>query len=218
MIVRCAILLSRPDSNIRLPTIALTIFYAIQHQQQVAGAVERAKQVTMTELNHIIGVRWMNVPNTVTSLTVLITQAQQLQAQNHMPPHPPLPLPGHPGVLPHPPHLPTSSAGLLALSQAALTGHPHPLAVVKEELRNNEQAHAAQSTLPHTMLKHGDLLGLFKYQWSIISHSHNSGRRTRKRTGARKSQRTGAGAGKSTGLWLLHIYGHTHGYLVYEFS
>lgn len=28
-----------------------------QHQQQVATAVERAKQVTMTELNAIIGVR-----------------------------------------------------------------------------------------------------------------------------------------------------------------
>lgn len=29
----------------------------LQHQQQVATAVERAKQVTMTELNAIIGVR-----------------------------------------------------------------------------------------------------------------------------------------------------------------
>ena len=29
----------------------------LKHQQQVAAAVERAKQVTMTELNAIIGVR-----------------------------------------------------------------------------------------------------------------------------------------------------------------
>jgi len=29
----------------------------LQHQQQVAAAVERAKQVTMQELNAIIGVR-----------------------------------------------------------------------------------------------------------------------------------------------------------------
>jgi len=29
---------------------------ALQHQQQVANAVERAKQVTMSELNAIIGV------------------------------------------------------------------------------------------------------------------------------------------------------------------
>ena len=32
------------------------VFSIFQHQQQVAAAVERAKQVTMTELNAIIGV------------------------------------------------------------------------------------------------------------------------------------------------------------------
>nr|XP_039270593.1 transducin-like enhancer protein 4 [Styela clava] len=101
-------------------------FLSQEHQQQVAAAVERAKQVTMPDLNHIIG-------------------AQQLQAQNHLPPHPPIPVPGHPGGLPHPSHLPTSSsAGLLALSQAALGAHQHSLAAaVKEEIRNSEQAHAA---------------------------------------------------------------------------
>lgn len=35
-------------------------FYFSQHQQQVAAAVERAKQVTMTELNQIIGVGKMS--------------------------------------------------------------------------------------------------------------------------------------------------------------
>lgn len=36
-------------------------FLAQEHQQQVATAVERAKQVTMTELNAIIGVsRFIN--------------------------------------------------------------------------------------------------------------------------------------------------------------
>lgn len=40
--------------------------YSLQHQQQVAQAVERAKQVTMTELNAIIGVRGLpNLPLTV---------------------------------------------------------------------------------------------------------------------------------------------------------
>lgn len=34
----------------------LLILFFFQHQQQVATAVERAKQVTMTELNAIIGV------------------------------------------------------------------------------------------------------------------------------------------------------------------
>lgn len=40
--------------------------HSLQHQQQVAQAVERAKQVTMTELNAIIGVRGLpNLPLTV---------------------------------------------------------------------------------------------------------------------------------------------------------
>lgn len=40
--------------------------FSLQHQQQVAQAVERAKQVTMTELNAIIGVRGLpNLPLTV---------------------------------------------------------------------------------------------------------------------------------------------------------
>ena len=33
------------------------VLFYFKHQQQVAAAVERAKQVTMTELNAIIGVR-----------------------------------------------------------------------------------------------------------------------------------------------------------------
>lgn len=33
-------------------------FLAQEHQQQVASAVDRAKQVTMPELNAIIGVSW----------------------------------------------------------------------------------------------------------------------------------------------------------------
>uniref|UniRef100_A0A8C6LAY4 TLE family member 3, transcriptional corepressor n=1 Tax=Nothobranchius furzeri TaxID=105023 RepID=A0A8C6LAY4_NOTFU len=42
------------------------LFLFLQHQQQVAQAVERAKQVTMTELNAIIGVRGLpNLPLTV---------------------------------------------------------------------------------------------------------------------------------------------------------
>uniref|UniRef100_A0A4W5QFA3 Groucho/TLE N-terminal Q-rich domain-containing protein n=1 Tax=Hucho hucho TaxID=62062 RepID=A0A4W5QFA3_9TELE len=48
-------------------------FLSQEHQQQVAQAVERAKQVTMTELNAIIGVRGLpNLPLTVcTPLTLL---------------------------------------------------------------------------------------------------------------------------------------------------
>lgn len=36
-------------------------FLSQEHQQQVATAVDRAKQVTMTELNAIIGVSFFNL-------------------------------------------------------------------------------------------------------------------------------------------------------------
>lgn len=34
-------------------------FLSQEHQQQVATAVERAKQITMTELNAVIGVKFL---------------------------------------------------------------------------------------------------------------------------------------------------------------
>jgi groucho len=84
-------------------------FLSAEHQQQVAAAVDRAKQVTMTELNAIIG--------------------QQMHSQQ-MPPHPH----GHPPFMPHaaamaaaaglgqnPGMPPASAAGLLALS-ASMSG------------------------------------------------------------------------------------------------
>uniref|UniRef100_H2YVU6 Groucho/TLE N-terminal Q-rich domain-containing protein n=1 Tax=Ciona savignyi TaxID=51511 RepID=H2YVU6_CIOSA len=90
----------------RLHAIILQVMHYLsqEQQQQVASAVDRAKQVTMPELNQVIG------------------QAQQGQFQLH---HPTAPIPGmpHPPGLPPPTHLPGSSAaGLLALSQAALGG------------------------------------------------------------------------------------------------
>uniref|UniRef100_A0A2I2Y6H6 TLE family member 3, transcriptional corepressor n=1 Tax=Gorilla gorilla gorilla TaxID=9595 RepID=A0A2I2Y6H6_GORGO len=97
-------------------------FLSQEHQQQVAQAVERAKQVTMTELNAIIG-------------------QQQLQAQHlsHATHGPPVQLPPHPSGL-QPPGIPPvtgSSSGLLALgalgSQAHLT--------VKDEKNHHELDH-----------------------------------------------------------------------------
>ena len=38
-------------------------FLSQEHQQQVATAVERAKQVTMSELNSVIGVSEYEVPS-----------------------------------------------------------------------------------------------------------------------------------------------------------
>ncbi|XP_058012726.1 transducin-like enhancer protein 3 isoform X5 [Ahaetulla prasina] len=106
----------------RLNTILAQImpFLSQEHQQQVAQAVERAKQVTMTELNAIIG-------------------QQQLQAQHlsHAPHGPQVQLPPHPSGLPPPgiPPVPGSGSGLLALgalsNQAHLAvkdeKHPHDL-------------------------------------------------------------------------------------------
>ncbi|NXR12140.1 TLE3 protein, partial [Semnornis frantzii] len=121
----------------RLNTILAQImpFLSQEHQQQVAQAVERAKQVTMTELNAIIGVRGLpNLP---------LTQ-QQLQAQHlsHAAHGPPVQLPPHPSGL-QPPGIPPvtgSSSGLLALgalgSQAHLT--------VKDEKNHHDLDHRGE--------------------------------------------------------------------------
>uniref|UniRef100_A0A8C4TK01 TLE family member 3, transcriptional corepressor b n=1 Tax=Erpetoichthys calabaricus TaxID=27687 RepID=A0A8C4TK01_ERPCA len=91
------------------------------HQQQVAQAVERAKQVTMTELNAIIG--------------------QQLQAQHltHAAHGPPVQLPPHPSGL-QPPGLPPvtgSSSGLLALGALGSQAH----LPVKDEKNHHDLDH-----------------------------------------------------------------------------
>ncbi|GLD55293.1 transducin-like enhancer protein 3-B [Lates japonicus] len=63
-----AVLIAATEIAKRLNAILAQImpFLSQEHQQQVAQAVERAKQVTMTELNAIIGVRGLpNLPLTV---------------------------------------------------------------------------------------------------------------------------------------------------------
>uniref|UniRef100_A0A8C4RIQ9 TLE family member 4, transcriptional corepressor n=1 Tax=Erpetoichthys calabaricus TaxID=27687 RepID=A0A8C4RIQ9_ERPCA len=95
-------------------------FLSQEHQQQVVQAVERAKQVTMAELNAIIG-------------------QQQLQAQHLSHGHGlPVPLTPHPSGL-QPPAIPPvgSSAGLLALS--ALGGHPQ--LPIKDEKKHHDNDH-----------------------------------------------------------------------------
>ncbi|KAJ8672602.1 hypothetical protein QAD02_003861, partial [Eretmocerus hayati] len=115
-------------------------FLSQEHQQQVASAVDRAKQVTMTELNSIVGQR--------PDMTRLL---QQMQVQSLPPgaaigPHPSLPgLPGlGPGAgLPVPG---SASAALLGLGLPP--GAPptpgsagsHPMSVLgKPELHRNSQ-------------------------------------------------------------------------------
>ncbi|XP_073402157.1 transducin-like enhancer protein 4 isoform X7 [Dendrobates tinctorius] len=96
-------------------------FLSQEHQQQVVQAVERAKQVTMAELNAIIG-------------------QQQLQAQHLSHGHGlPVPLTPHPSGL-QPPTIPpiSSSAGLLALS-SALSGQSH--LPIKDEKKHHDSDH-----------------------------------------------------------------------------
>ncbi|XP_008190397.1 protein groucho isoform X3 [Tribolium castaneum] len=106
-------------------------FLAQEHQQQVATAVERAKQVTMTELNAIIGQQQQQ------GLQQLLQQihAQQLP---HGPHGPGLPIGPHPGL---PGMAPAAAAGLLGFGaglgagvpgaptgpHASVTGGAHPL-------------------------------------------------------------------------------------------
>ncbi|XP_056356122.1 transducin-like enhancer protein 3 isoform X12 [Oenanthe melanoleuca] len=110
----------------RLNTILAQImpFLSQEHQQQVAQAVERAKQVTMTELNAIIG--------------------QQLQAQHlsHAAHGPPVQLPPHPSGL-QPPGIPPGSAassGLLALGALGSQAH----LAVKDEKNHHELDHRGE--------------------------------------------------------------------------
>ncbi|KAM6931156.1 transducin-like enhancer protein 1 isoform 2-T2 [Xenentodon cancila] len=96
----------------RLNTICAQVipFLSQEHQQQVVQAVERAKQVTMAELNAVIGVRGLpGLPPT------------QHLSHNHG--GAPVPLTPHPAGL-HPSQL-GGSAGLLALSGALGSVPPH---------------------------------------------------------------------------------------------
>ncbi|XP_035828678.1 transducin-like enhancer protein 4 [Aplysia californica] len=89
-------------------------FLSQEHQQQVAAAVERAKQVTMQELNAIIG--------------------QQMQAQHLPHAHaPPIPLTPHPaGLQPPIPPVSSGSSGFLGFQQGAFP-IPHGVSSLKGE-------------------------------------------------------------------------------------
>ncbi|KAJ8918907.1 hypothetical protein NQ315_016809, partial [Exocentrus adspersus] len=90
-------------------------FLAQEHQQQVATAVERAKQVTMTELNAIIGQQQQQ------GLQQLLQQihAQQLPHGAHGPAG--LPMGPHPGL---PAGMGPAAAGLLGFGAGLAAGVP----------------------------------------------------------------------------------------------
>ncbi|XP_041793544.1 transducin-like enhancer protein 4 isoform X12 [Chelmon rostratus] len=93
-------------------------FLSQEHQQQVVQAVERAKQVTMAELNAIIG--------------------QQLQAQHLSHGHAiPIPLTPHPAGLQPPLPPGAGTASLLALSSAL--SHQLPLKDERKHHDNNSE-------------------------------------------------------------------------------
>ncbi|XP_040011939.1 transducin-like enhancer protein 4 isoform X4 [Xiphias gladius] len=94
-------------------------FLSQEHQQQVVQAVERAKQVTMAELNAIIG-------------------QQQLQAQHLSHGHAiPIPLTPHPAGLQPPLPPGAGTASLLALSSAL--SHQLPLKDERKHHDNNSE-------------------------------------------------------------------------------
>lgn len=58
-------------------------FLSQEHQQQVASAVERAKQVTMTELNAIIGVRILEIFSThINTLQLYLIEVHECEQTN----------------------------------------------------------------------------------------------------------------------------------------
>ncbi|KAM3828544.1 transducin-like enhancer protein 3 isoform 3-T3 [Vipera latastei] len=125
----------------RLNTILAQImpFLSQEHQQQVAQAVERAKQVTMTELNAIIGQQQL--------------QAQHLSHATHgsqvqLPPHPSgLPPPGIPPVT-------GSSSGLLALGTLGSQAH----LAVKDEKHQHDLDHRDRDSSANTSISPSESL------------------------------------------------------------
>uniref|UniRef100_A0A4W4F2D0 Groucho/TLE N-terminal Q-rich domain-containing protein n=1 Tax=Electrophorus electricus TaxID=8005 RepID=A0A4W4F2D0_ELEEL len=114
-------------------------YVMVRHQQQVAQAVERAKQVTMTELNAIIG-------------------QQQLQAQHlsHAAHGPPVQLPPHPSSL-QPPGLPPgtgSGSGLLALGALGSQAH----LPVKDEKNHHDLEHRDRESSTNNSVSPSDSL------------------------------------------------------------
>jgi len=136
-------------------------FLSQEHQQQVVTAVERAKQVTMSELNSIIGQQQR--PD--------LSRLMQLQAAGGAAGLPGLP-PGFPsGLQGLPPGLglPTSSAASLlagmppaSSSSAAFAAHmmgarlPGPLPTPHDLYEKEKELHKSMSALPGPMSGHSD--------------------------------------------------------------
>ncbi|GAB0097142.1 TLE_N domain-containing protein [Sergentomyia squamirostris] len=100
-------------------------FLSQEHQQQVATAVDRAKQITMTELNAVIGQQRPDLPRLLQQM-----HAQQLPAHAGAPPMP--------IGMPHPSIAPGALGGPLGLAN---TPGQHPLAILnKQEIHRPEES------------------------------------------------------------------------------
>uniref|UniRef100_A0A0K8SNJ1 Groucho/TLE N-terminal Q-rich domain-containing protein n=6 Tax=Lygus hesperus TaxID=30085 RepID=A0A0K8SNJ1_LYGHE len=107
-------------------------FLSQEHQNQVASAVDRAKQVTMTELNAIIGVSSLQQQRPDLPRLLQQMHAQQLPHTAHAPPLPMMPHPALPGP-------PASAASLLGLSSiAGPASHPLSMLAAKPDLHREE--------------------------------------------------------------------------------
>uniref|UniRef100_A0A8D2PR50 TLE family member 3, transcriptional corepressor n=1 Tax=Zosterops lateralis melanops TaxID=1220523 RepID=A0A8D2PR50_ZOSLA len=144
----------------RLNTILAQImpFLSQEHQQQVAQAVERAKQVTMTELNAIIG-------------------QQQLQAQHlsHAAHGPPVQLPPHPSGL-QPPGIPPgsgASSGLLALGALGSQAH----LAVKDEKNHHDLDHRERDSSANNSVSPSESLRASEKHRSSTDYSIDSKKR-----------------------------------------
>ncbi|TNN44182.1 Protein groucho-2 [Liparis tanakae] len=137
-------------------------FLSQEHQQQVAQAVERAKQVTMTELNAIIGVRGLpNLPLTQQQPPHSVYPAfmqQQLQAQHlsHAAHGPQVQLPPHPSGLQPPGMPPVSGAGAGLLALGALGSQAH--LPVKDEKNHHDLEHRERESSTNNSVSPSDSL------------------------------------------------------------
>uniref|UniRef100_A0A182PTA2 Groucho/TLE N-terminal Q-rich domain-containing protein n=1 Tax=Anopheles epiroticus TaxID=199890 RepID=A0A182PTA2_9DIPT len=108
-------------------------FLSQEHQQQVLTAVERAKQITMSELNSVIGQQQRpDLPRLLQQM-----HAQQIPGAHGAPPIP--------VGMPHPSLGPGALGGPLALGS---TPPQHPLAILnKQELHRPEESKSSNSNI-----------------------------------------------------------------------
>ncbi|XP_052742340.1 protein groucho [Bicyclus anynana] len=138
-------------------------FLAQEHQQQVATAVDRAKQVTMSELNAIIGQQQQHglqqllqqihasagLPHGVGGAGALLSAGGLLFPSAGPPPAPHLPPPAHKVELPPPADIKPPVLGGGAAPTPLLPGQPPPREDERIAARAMSQQQVRRSVSPH---------------------------------------------------------------------